>query len=490
MPLIHTLTILIYLAALFSYVNHRLLKLPITIGLMAIALTISLALVALGKLGFGIEDEARRFMGAIDFNEALMHGMLGFLLFAGALHVKLDELLDLKWVIGTLAVAGTILSSLITGLLGYWLFDLVGLPLPFLYCLLFGALISPTDPIAVMGILRQARLPKTLEMKIVGESLFNDGVGVVIFLVVLNLVPKASVSIPDVLALFAEEALGGAALGLALGYVAYRMLRSVDNYQVEILITLALVMGSFGLADLLHTSGPIAVVVAGLLIGNQGRRWAMSETTREHLDNCWELLDELLNAVLFVLIGLEVLVLSFQRPYLIPLVLAARWLSVVLQVRLLSVVREFSERTVTMLTWGGLRGGISVAPALSLPVGQTRDVLVTITYAVVVFSILVQGLTIGRLLRAAPRGPARPNDASEGGEDFEYGLVPPDRSRARRENDVGSANLGIVGSIRFPDENRPLHRAQHRKIIGAVPHGDREEPLAGGGRPPPVTVDQ
>lgn len=404
MPLIHTLTILICLAALFSYVNHRLLKLPMTIGLMAVALVFSLVLLGLGKLGFGVEAELQRFMSGIDFNEALMHGMLGFLLFAGALHVKLDELWDLKWVIGTLAVVGTILSTLITGGLGYLLFDLVGLPLPFLYCLLFGALISPTDPIAVMGILRQARLPKPLEMKIVGESLFNDGVGVVIFTVVLLLLPKASVNVSDVLVLFAEEAIGGAALGLALGYVAYRMLRSVDNYQVEILLTLALVMGSFALADLLHTSGPIAVVVAGLLIGNHGRQWAMSERTREHLDNFWELLDELLNAVLFVLIGLEVLVLSFQRPYLlaglvaIPLVLAARWLSVVVQVKAFSFVREFSERTITILTWGGLRGGISVALALSLPLGPSRDALVTITYAVVVFSILVQGLTINRVL--------------------------------------------------------------------------------------------
>lgn len=404
MPLIHVLTVLICLAALFSYVNHRLLKLPITIGLMAVALIFSLVLLVLGKLGFGVYAEAQRFIGAIDFNEALMHGMLGFLLFAGALHVKLDALLDLKWIIGTLAVVGTILSSLITGLLGYWLFDLVGLHLPILYCLLFGALISPTDPIAVMGVLRQARLPKALEMKIVGESLFNDGVGVVIFLVILNLVPKATISVTDVLALFAEEALGGAALGFVLGYLAYRMLRSVDNYQVEILITLALVMGSFGLADLLHTSGPIAVVVAGLLIGNQGRQLAMSETTREHLDNFWELLDELLNAVLFVLIGLEVLVLSFQRSYLmaglvaIPLVLAARWVSIFVQVKAFSLVRDFSERTITILTWGGLRGGISVALALSLPSGETRDALVTITYAVVVFSILIQGLTINRVI--------------------------------------------------------------------------------------------
>ncbi|MDH5668556.1 MAG: sodium:proton antiporter, partial [Nitrospira sp.] len=269
----------------------------------------------------------------------------------------------------------------------------------------------PTDPIAVMGILRQARLPKALEMKIVGESLFNDGVGVVIFLVLLNLLPKPSVDVGDIVTLFAKEALGGAVLGLLLGYVAYRMLRSVDNYQVEILITLALVMGSFGLADLLHTSGPIAVVMAGLLIGNHGRRWAMSDTTREHLDNFWELLDELLNAVLFVLIGLEVLVLSFQRPYLIgglvaiPLVLAVRWTSVVLQIKTFSLFREFGARTITILTWGGLRGGISVALALSLPHGPMRDAVVTMTYAVVVFSILVQGLTINRVLAAGkPQG--------------------------------------------------------------------------------------
>ncbi len=406
MPLIHILTILICLAALFSYINHRLLKFPITIGLMAVALIFSLVLLGLGKLGFGVEAEAQRFIHAIDFNEALMHGMLGFLLFAGALHVKLNELLELKWVIGTMAVVGTILSSLITGALSYWFFDFVGLPLPFIYCLIFGALISPTDPIAVMGVIREARLPKSLEIKIVGESLFNDGVGVVIFMVVLNLIPKTSVSVPDVLVLFAEEALGGVALGLALGYVAYRMLRSVDNYQVEILITLALVMGGFGLAEVLHTSGPIAVVVAGLLIGNQGRQGAMSETTRRRLDDFWELLDELLNAVLFVLIGMEVLVLSFQRPYLlaglaaIPLVLAVRWLIVVLQVQAFSFVREFSARTVTILTWGGLRGGISVALALSLPLGSARDAVITITYVVVVFSILVQGLTLNRVIGA------------------------------------------------------------------------------------------
>ncbi len=416
MPLVDTLTILVCLAALFSYVNHRWLQLPMTIGLMAVALTFSLLLLALGKLGFGIEADAERFIGGIDFNEALMHGMLGFLLFAGALHVNLDELLDLKWVIATLAVVGTVLSSLITAALGYALFDLVGMPLPFLYCLLFGALIAPTDPIAVMGVLRQARLPRAMELKIVGESLFNDGVAVVIFLVALNLLPKASVNVSDVVLLFVEEALGGAVLGLALGYVAYRMMRSIDNYQVEILITIALVMGCFSLAEVLHTSGPIAVVVAGLLIGNHGRQWAMSETTREYVDSFWELLDELLNAILFVLIGLEVLILRLQWPYLaaglvaVPLVLAARWISVVLQVKGLSFFRDFDRKTVTLLTWGGLRGGVSVALALSLPPGSMRDAVVTITYMVVVFSVLGQGLTLNRVLNWSTD--RRPADAS------------------------------------------------------------------------------
>lgn len=407
MSLIHTITILVCLSAGFSYINHRFIKLPLTIGLMAIALAMSLVLVALGKLGFGIESEATRFIRGIDFSEALLHGMLSCLLFAGALHVDLSKLLDVKWIVGTLASVGVVLSALITGFLGYYIFDLVGLHLPFIYCLLFGALIAPTDPIAVMGILKAARLPKPLEIKIVGESLFNDGVGVAVFLVLLGLVLQPSFNVIGIATLFAEEVIGGAALGWMLGYVVYRMMKSVDNYQVEILITLALVLGGFTLADVVHTSGPITVVVAGLFIGNHGRQWAMSETTREHLDNFWELVDELLNAVLFVLIGLEVLVISLQNQYVtagliaIPIVLLARFLSVVLQVRVFSLVREFSEKTVAILTWGGLRGGISVALALSLPQGETRDAIVTITYAVVVFSILVQGLTMGRLVQWA-----------------------------------------------------------------------------------------
>ncbi len=404
MNLVQTITILVCISALFGYLNHRVLRLPVTIGLMAIALAMSLILLLLGKLGFDINVRAEAFIRGIDFNEALMHGMLSCLLFAGALHVNLSDLLDQKWIVGTLASVGVVLSTFVIGGASYYLFSLVGLHLSFLYCLLFGALISPTDPVAVMGILKEARLPKPLEVKVVGESLFNDGVGVVVFLVLMSLIPRDSVLISDVVLLFVEEVLGGALLGILLGFGAYLMLKSVDNYQVEILITLALVMGGYELANLLHTSGPIAVVVAGLLIGNQGRRLAMSEKTREHLDAFWDLVDELLNAILFVLIGLEVLVLSFQSAYLkaglvaIPLVLFARFITVWLQVKVFSLVREFTQRAVAILTWGGLRGGISVALALSLPAGPARDAVLLITYTVVVFSILVQGLTIKRLI--------------------------------------------------------------------------------------------
>ena len=407
MTLIQTITLLVCLSAVFSYLNHRFLKLPMAIGLMAIALVMSLLLVALGKMGFSIQAEAISFMKGIDFNETLMHGMLSFLLFAGALHFNIHDLLNQKWFIGTLASVGVLLSTFIVGTLSYYLFGLVGLDLPFLSCLLFGALISPTDPIAVLGILRTAGAPKSLEIKMTGESLFNDGVGVVIFVVLLGIVGHGVASPGGVALLFLEEAGGGVVLGVALGYLTYFMLKSVDNYQVEILLTLALVMGGYALADALHTSGPIAVVVAGLIVGSYARHMAMSDTSREYLDTFWELVDELLNAILFVMIGLEMLILTFQGQYLlagliaIPIVLLARLLSVGLPVKLFSFRQTFAPKATTILTWGGLRGGISVALALSLPPGGARDAIVTVTYVVVAFSILVQGLTIGKVVQSA-----------------------------------------------------------------------------------------
>ena len=409
MPLTETITILVCLSAGFSYLNHRYIKLPVTIGLMAIALAMSLVLLALGKLGYGIEAEAESFIRSIDFDETLLHGMLSFLLFAGALHVNLDDLLEQKWFIGTLACLGVLVSTAIVGALVYVFLGWLDYPVPLIGCLLFGALISPTDPIAVMSILKQVGAPKRLEIKIAGESLFNDGVGVAVFLVLLGVAETGRVTPGGVAVLILQEAVGGACIGLAAGYGVFLMLRSIDQHHVEILLSLALVMGTYALADALHASGPIAVVVAGLLIGNHGRHLAMSDNSREYLDTFWELTDELLNAILFVLIGLEVLAITFQPEYLtaglvaIPLVLLARFVSVSLPVLLFRLFHEFTNRATLILTWGGLRGGISVAMALSLPASPYRDALITMTYIVVIFSILVQGLTVERLVRAATR---------------------------------------------------------------------------------------
>ena len=412
MDIFDTAALLITLAALFSYVNHRFLRIPTTIGIMIISLVLSLGLLVLHALGWTVpEQQAERLVGGIDFHETLMEGMLSFLLFAGALHINLDDLRQQKWVVLSLATVGVVLSTFLVGGLAWLIFNGLGIDMPWLYCLLFGALISPTDPIAVMGILKTAGAAKSLEIKIAGESLFNDGIGVVVFLVILGLVQGTSEpSVRGIGLLLLQEAGGGIAFGLLIGLAAFSLLRSIDNYQVEVLLTLALVMGGYAAAHALHVSGPIAMVVAGLVIGNHGRVLAMSDTTREHLDNFWELMDEILNAVLFVLIGLEILLLNFRGEYLlavfavIPAVLLARYVSVGLPVTLLRRFRRFSPRVVEILTWGGLRGGISVALALSVPPSPERDAILTVTYAVVVFSIIVQGLTIGALVREAARG--------------------------------------------------------------------------------------
>lgn len=407
MTLLNIMAVLVTLAALFSYVNHRFIGLPTTIGLMLIALVMSLALLAAGELGWaGVREEALQVLRSIDFHEALMQGMLSFLLFAGALHVNVNELAEQKGTITVLASVGVLLSTFIVGGLAWLTLNMLGHNMPIVYCLLFGALISPTDPIAVLGILKTVGAPKSLEVKIAGESLFNDGIGVVVFLVLLGIAAGGhDVSAGGIALLFVQEAIGGLVFGLAIGALAYYLLKSIDNYQVEILITLALVSGGYALANALHISGPIAVVVAGLLVGNHGRRLAMSAKTREHLDTFWELVDDILNAVLFVLIGLEVLVLHFAVEYLlaalviIPVVLLARFISVGAPLLLLRRYRAFSPNAVQIMTWGGLRGAISVALALSLPLGMERDVIVAITYIVVVFSVAVQGLTVGSLIR-------------------------------------------------------------------------------------------
>lgn len=408
--------LLVTLTALFSYINHRFIKLPTTIGVMVLAMLLSLILMSLGELGYApVEQRAEAIISGIDFNQVLMQGMLSLLLFAGALHVNLEELAQKKWPIGILATVGVVASTFLVGIASWLVLDVFGISISLLYCLLFGALISPTDPIAVLGILKSAKAPKSLEIKIAGESLFNDGIAVVVFAILLGLAMGGEeVTLGGVALLFAEEALGGIVFGLTIGYVAYLLLKSIDSYDVEILITLALVLGGYALAIHLHVSGPIAMVVAGLMIGNHGRSLAMSDTTREHLDTFWELIDEILNAMLFVLIGLEMIILTFERDHLlasllvIPIVLLARLACVGVPVH---IMRRrfgfvFSPHAIKIMTWGGLRGGISVALALSLPLGPERQIVLALTYIVVLFSILVQGLTVGKLIKAtvAPAG--------------------------------------------------------------------------------------
>ena len=407
MGLFEIAAILIVLTALFSYVNYRTIGLPTTIGVMVISMLGSLGIAARGMFGLGaVQRQSAEILGGIDFNKALLHGMLSFLLFAGALHIKLEELSGQKWVVALLATVGVMASTFLVGGFSWLLLKALGIPIPFLHCLLFGALISPTDPVAVLGILKTVGIPKSLETKIAGESLFNDGIGVVVFVILLELSGGGvDVTVRQAFSLFLTETVGGAALGLLFGFLAYRMLKEVNNYQVEVIITLALVMGGYTLADRVHTSGPIAIVVAGLLIGNRGRAFAMSDLTREHLDAFWELVDGILTAVLFLLIGLEIQVIPFNQAYVIAgiagigVTLLARWISVGLTVGALRPFRRFSPGAVRILTWGGLRGGISVALALSLPIGPQRDVILVMTYITVVFSIIVQGLSLGKVVK-------------------------------------------------------------------------------------------
>lgn len=395
------------LTAIFSYLNYRFLHMPTTIGVMFISLALSLCIVMFSWLGMDVgQENVAKMLQAIDFNETLLHGMLAFLLFAGAMHIKLDDLKNQKWAIAILATAGVVASTFIVGGLTWIVLDLLGIPASFIYCLLFGALISPTDPVAVLGILKTAGVPKSLETKIAGESLFNDGIGVVIFLIILQLAQSDNdLSVDIVALLFLKEVGGGFALGMALGLLTYQMLKRVNNYQVEALITLALVMGGFALADRIHISGPITIVVAGLLIGNHGRTFAMSDHTRVRLDDFWELIDEILNALLFMLIGLEVLIIPFTPELLITGVFAiiitlfARWVCVGGAVLFMRPFRSFSPGVIGIMTWGGLRGGISVALALSLPHVPERPTIISITYLIVIFAISIQGMTLGKLAR-------------------------------------------------------------------------------------------
>lgn len=398
---------MIVLAAVFGYINFRFLKLPNTIGVMILSLLTSLLLMQTGKLFPALFSHTLHMIRSVDFYTVLMKMMLSFLLFAGAFQINAASIHKQRATILSFSTIGVVISTFVVGTLFYYTIHLFSIHLPFLNCLLFGSLISPTDPIAVLGILKQAKIPHSLEIKITGESLFNDGVAVVIFITIFELIRTGpeQLSFANILWLFAREAGGGILFGGLLGYIGFLLLRSIDNYQVESLITLALVMGGYLLADILHISGPLAMVIAGIITGNKSRDRGMSIITRDYIDKFWEMIDEVLNAVLFLLIGLEMVVIPFNLNLLllggltILIVLAARYLSVILPMALLRFKNTFEKNSIIILTWGGLRGGISVALALSLPDSMNGQVFVSVTYLVVLFSIIVQGLTIGKIAR-------------------------------------------------------------------------------------------
>jgi CPA1 family monovalent cation:H+ antiporter len=412
MDLFKLISLLIVLAALFSYLNYRLIWLPRMIGVMFLALVASLVLIGLGELGQSFRHAAATLVGSIDFNRLLLHGLLAFLLFAGSLQLDLHHMAGQWGAMTLLAVLGTLASTLIVGVLSWLMLGWLHWPIPLMDCLLFGAVISPTDPVAVLGIMKRVGASPRMETLISGESLFNDGVGVVLFIVLLELARGGQViSVGQVSYLLARQVVGGVALGVLTGWPIYRLLRRKDPYQPEVLMTLALAMGGYALGETLGVSAPITVVVAGLFVGRGRRAPASSPSKREHLDTFWELIDETLNAVLFLLMGLQVLVMPFNGRYflagllMIPIVLLARGLSVGGIVAALRGVRSFERGTVVVLIWGGLRGGIAIALALSLPKSSPwHDLLLAITYCVAVFSILVQGLTVGRVIRAVGAG--------------------------------------------------------------------------------------
>ena len=428
--------LLLVLSAVLSWLNRAYIKLPHTIGLLVMALLASFAIIAMEAMfpALQVYETLSGAIGQIDFNETLMKGMLGFLLFAGALHVDFAKMRDAKWAIGTMATFGVILSTFIVGTGFFFIAKMLGINLPFIWALVFGSLISPTDPVAVLSILKSVKMPKSLEAKIAGESLFNDGVGVVVFTIIVAIAAGTTsdhawtqtimlagpaeaaggghdgVTVMSVIELFIVDAIGGAILGLAAGWIACRMMASIDEHAIEVLISLAIVAGTYALAQRInilghHLSGPIAVVVAGLMIGNRGANFSMSEHTKTHLFGFWEMIDEILNSVLFLLIGLEILVLGLVPEYAgagliaIPLVLLARLAAVYVPMKVIGTFKNFTKGAIPVLTWGGVRGGISVALALSLPENEYKPLILTATYCVVVFSIIVQGLTVKNVVQ-------------------------------------------------------------------------------------------
>ena len=414
MEIFSVISILTILAAGFGYINARFFKLPFTIGMMLIAFVFSLLVFLVGGVNPEFEESVSNFINSIDFRSLLLDIMLSFLLFAGALHTNFEKLKKFRYPIILFATVGVLMSTFLVGGLMYGLLHFFNLDIAFIHCLLFGALISPTDPIAVLGILKKAGVPKNLEIKIVGESLFNDGVGVVVFLTIFGIAAAGHGTGEDhsVVMLFVQEVIGGLILGLVAGWFAFRLMRQIDDWEVEIMISLALVMGVQWIASSLHLSGPLAVVAAGLLIGTEDiRDKSFSDLTESYIDKFWEIIDTYLNAILFVLIGLEMIIIPFQRSYIligiiaIVIVLLSRYLSLIPTTSIFGSRLDFVPRTAKIMTWGGLRGGISIALALSLTENMDRDLFIVVTYVVVVFSIVIQGLTIGRMVKGLDKQP-------------------------------------------------------------------------------------
>jgi len=413
MPVFALASTLVCLAAAFSLVSRRVLRLPVTVGVMLQSLAMSLVFVLVGRALPGIHARVAAEVARIDFSAVVLHGMLAFLLFAGALKLDLTELAKQKAAVASLSVLGTLLSTAMVAALLRVILTVTGFHATWIACLLFGALISPTDPIAVLDLLRRVNAPESLEAQLTGESLFNDGVGAVVFLTLLgSLDAGGHASIANFTWLLLIKAGGGVILGLVLGLLVYRLVRAVDSYRVEVLLTLALAMGGYALADALHLSAPLEAVAAGLVVGGRARHLAMSEETRDHVDDFWELIDACMNVILFLLLGLELLAMPWNIGYVyagllaIPIVLGARWLSVVVSLGLVRAFHKPARGALSVLTWGGLRGGLAVALALSIPQGRPHDRLLAITYIVVIFSIVVQGLTMSRLLRRLGLGRA------------------------------------------------------------------------------------
>ena len=406
MNLFNIIALFIVIATVFAYINRRFLKLPNNIGVMIIAIVVSILLLLTSSLFPKISADSVKLISSVDFTDIIIGVVLNFLLFAGTIQIKIKDLRAQQLPVVLFSTLGVVISTFIVGGLLFGVMQLLGSPVSIEQCLLFGALISPTDPVSVLGVIKDTGVPKSLETKIAGESIFNDGVALVIFVTILHAIhnPGEGVSLKDIMHIFLREAIGALLLGVALGFVSSGALRTIDDYKVEVMITIAVVMGGYILAKSLSVSAPLTMVSAGIFIGNYGKKYAMSDVSKEYIDKFWELIDEILNIILFVLIGLELLLIkNFDNYWLIglitiPIVLFARFISILLPSLIVRLQQKMTMKTIVFLTWGGLRGGVSVALALSLGAGMHKNLFIFITYCVVVFSIIVQGLTIEKIV--------------------------------------------------------------------------------------------